>query len=132
MMLDNDLETKKDGKKLHKLLLADNEWELIIKLVEILRQFDTITTTLSGRDFVTLSLVAPLIFFLKNKFLELIVMNEENNNDFQNEIIEPIDSNELLEESDEALPSLLEETNEDEVELFEENNGKEEGKKLIY
>lgn len=130
MMLDNDLEIKKDGKKLHKLLLADNEWELIIKLVEILRQFDTITTTLSGRDFVTLSLVAPLIFFLKNKFLELIVMNEENNNDFQNEIIEPIDSNELLEESDEALPSLLEETNEDEVELFEENNGERRRKKI--
>ena len=56
----DDIETKK-WKKITKLLLAENEWK---KLVEILRQFDTVTTTLSGRDFITLSLVAPLIFFL--------------------------------------------------------------------
>jgi hypothetical protein len=131
MMLDNDPEIKKDGRKLYKLLLADSEWELIKRLVEILRQFDTVTTTLSGRDFVTLSLVTPLIFFLKNKFLELIDMyDEENNNDFQNEIIEPIDSSELLEEGDEVLPPLLEETNEDEIELFEENNGERRRRKI--
>jgi len=71
----DDIETKK-WKKITKLLLAENEWK---KLVEILRQFDTVTTTLSGRDFVMLSLVAPLIFFLKKKFLELIEMNYEEN-----------------------------------------------------
>ena len=131
MMLDNDLETKKDGKKLQKLLLADNEWELIKKLVEILRQFDTVTTTLGGRDFVTLSLVVPLIFFLQKKFLELIEMRHHDDN-LQDEIIEPIDSSELLEESDEGPlpPPLLEEANEDEVELFEESNGERRRKKI--
>ncbi|CAJ0831358.1 4022_t:CDS:2 [Entrophospora sp. SA101] len=62
-----------------------------------------LTTTLSGRDFVTLSLVVPLIFFLKKKFLELVTyyINDENydNDEFENENIEPIDSSELLEES---------------------------------
>lgn len=52
MILDSNLETKKN------LLLNDNEWELIKRLVEILGQFDTITTMLSGREFVTLSLVS--------------------------------------------------------------------------
>ena len=81
MVQNSDTETKKNGRRLQKLLLAENEWELIKKLIEILRQFDTVTTTLSGRDFVTLSLVAPLIFFLKKKFLELIEMNYEENDE---------------------------------------------------
>ena len=63
MILDNDSKIKKDGRRLQKILLDDNEWHLINQLVEILEQFDTITSTLSGRDFVTLSLVTPLIFF---------------------------------------------------------------------
>jgi len=128
MMQNNDTETKKNGRRLQKLLLAENEWELIKKLIEVLRQFDTVTTTLSGRDFVTLSLVAPLIFFLKKKFLELIEMNYEENDDFQDETIEPIDSSEFLEESNEDLPPLLEE-DEDEVELLEESNGESRKKK---
>ena len=52
------------------MLLDDNEWHLIKKLVEVLGQFDTITSTLSGKNFVTLSLVTPIIFFLKKIFLK--------------------------------------------------------------
>ncbi|CAJ0850677.1 3649_t:CDS:1, partial [Entrophospora sp. SA101] len=37
--------------KIAKILLDDNEWHLIKQLVEILKQFDTITSTLSGRGF---------------------------------------------------------------------------------
>lgn len=131
MMLDNDSEVRKDGKRLHKILLDDNEWHLIKQLVEILEQFDTITSTLSGRDFVTLSLVTPLIFFLKKIFLEILVTlgnQDDNNDDFNNETIEPINDNELIEESNDDSPILLEENNEGEIELYEENMVKE-GKK---
>nr|CAG8590913.1 5625_t:CDS:2 [Entrophospora candida] len=54
--------------KIAKILLDDNEWHLIKQLVEILKQFDTITSTLSDDD----------------------------NNDFDNEIIEPINNEELF------------------------------------
>ena len=60
---------------------------------------------------------------------------EENddNDDFQDETIEPIDNSEFLEESNEDLPPLLEEADDDEVESLEESNGERRKKKeLIY
>ncbi|CAJ0866580.1 7390_t:CDS:2 [Entrophospora sp. SA101] len=42
----------------------------------------------------------------------------KDNNDFQNKLIEPIDSSELLEESDECPLPLLEEADENEVEFI--------------
>ena len=133
MVLDNDPETRKSGRKLQKSLLTESEWELIKELIEILKQIDLVTTTLSGRDFVTLSLVVPLISFLKKRFLELMTyyMNDENYDDddeFENENIEPIDSNELLEESGEEATLL--EMEEDEIELLEEDNGERRRKKF--
>ena len=82
MIFDSNSETKRDGRKLQKILLDDNEWHLIKQLVEVLEKFDTITSTLSGKNFVTLSLVTPIIFFLKKIFLEtLITMRNEEEND---------------------------------------------------
>src|SRR5687767_32878 len=118
MILDSDPETRKSGRKLQKSLLTESEWELIKELIETFRQFDLVTTTLSGRDFLTLSLIVPLIFFLKKRFLELVTyyMNDENyDNEFENENIEPIDSSELLEESGEEATLEMEE---DEIELL--------------
>nr|CAG8486724.1 13840_t:CDS:2 [Entrophospora candida] len=45
----------------------------------------------------------------------------EDSNDFQNKLIEPIDSSELLEESDEYPLPLLEEADENEVEFIRRN-----------
>ena len=135
MIFDSNSETKRDGRKLQKILLDDNEWHLIKQLVEVLEKFDTITSTLSGKNFVTLSLVTPIIFFLKKFFLETLITmrNEEendNNNDFDDEIIESINSEDFLEESDDESFLPLEENNEDEVELYEENNGERRKKKI--
>jgi len=74
-----------------------DEWLLIGNLVDILGQFDTITTTLSSSKFVTLSLIYHLIDFLKknlSNILNAINDNDDNNNDDNNnnndEIVLPL------------------------------------------
>ena len=59
-------EEKADSVKLKKIILNDNEWELLDELCNILAPFEKATRDLSGNTYVTLSQIVPIITNLKN------------------------------------------------------------------
>ncbi|CAG8847758.1 10164_t:CDS:1, partial [Racocetra persica] len=78
-------ENQKDGQKLSQLLLKDYEWDLLKRVVNILKPFEFATTLFSGSKYPTLSIMYPIIRELQNKFmdvsLELSADNEDNDDD---------------------------------------------------
>jgi uncharacterized protein with von Willebrand factor type A (vWA) domain len=50
-----DREIKKDGNRLKRFLLSDEEWELLNQLIDLLLPFEEATRVLSGNTYVTLS-----------------------------------------------------------------------------
>ncbi|RGB31258.1 hypothetical protein C1646_792337 [Rhizophagus diaphanus] len=54
-------EDKNDGIKLRKILLSENEWDLLNKLVNVLLSFEEATQEFSGGTYVTLSKMIPCI-----------------------------------------------------------------------
>ncbi|CAJ0852177.1 2752_t:CDS:2, partial [Entrophospora sp. SA101] len=101
MQFESDRDTKYDAKRLKKIMLNHQEWTLIKELVLILKDFNDITTTLSGNSFVTLSLVYPAISHLIKK-LQLQISDNNDNFESFDEFIPPANSNteeiEILEE----------------------------------
>ena len=59
-------EKKADGVKLKKIILNDNEWNLLDELCNILAPFEKATRDLSGNTYVTLSQIVSIITNLKN------------------------------------------------------------------
>ena len=59
-------EEKADGNKLKKIMLNDNEWELLDELCNILAPFEKATRDFSGNTYVTLSQMFPIITNLTN------------------------------------------------------------------
>ncbi|MDW3631293.1 MAG: hypothetical protein QOK71_07640 [Nitrososphaeraceae archaeon] len=62
MQLVSDRDTKYDVKRLKKVMLNYQKWILIRELVIILKNFNDITTTLSGNSFV----ISNLLFLKRN------------------------------------------------------------------
>ncbi|CAG8497805.1 299_t:CDS:2, partial [Racocetra persica] len=56
-----DREIKKDSSKLKRILLSDEEWELIDQLIDLLMPFEEMTREFSGNTYVTLSRVIPKV-----------------------------------------------------------------------
>ena len=54
-------EDKNDGNKLKKILLSEEEWDLLDKLVDVLLPFEEVTKEFSGGSYVTLSRMMPNI-----------------------------------------------------------------------
>ena len=54
-------EDKNDGNKLKKILLSEEEWDLLDKLVDVLLSFEEMTREFSGGSYVTLSRMMPNI-----------------------------------------------------------------------
>ena len=72
-MYDQNRENKKDGKRLERIMLSDDEWQLMSELTSILRNFEELTRTMSGNSYVTLSLIYPSIITLKNNLDESLL-----------------------------------------------------------
>ncbi|GBC29861.2 zinc finger BED domain-containing protein 1-like [Rhizophagus irregularis DAOM 181602=DAOM 197198] len=77
-----DREIKKDGNRLKKLLLNDDEWELLDQLVDLLMPFEEATREFSGNSYITLSRVIPTI---KEMIFDLATEVLLNSDDFSNE-----------------------------------------------
>ncbi|PKC58903.1 hypothetical protein RhiirA1_494414, partial [Rhizophagus irregularis] len=77
-----DREIKKDGNRLKRLLLTDDEWELLDQLVDLLMPFEEATREFSGNSYITLSRVIPII---KEMIFDLATEVPSNNDDFLNE-----------------------------------------------
>src|SRR6266542_3223938 len=85
-------------------MLTEGEWQLIENLVEFLKRFEEITRLLSGSKYVTLSLVYPLIFSLKNYIKDMlkIYQKDSNYNENTNKILSDNNvQNEILEKFEE-------------------------------
>ncbi|CAJ0651791.1 5891_t:CDS:2 [Entrophospora sp. SA101] len=54
-------EEKKDGNKLRKIMLSDEEWDLVDELITLLMPFEQATCEFSGGSYVTLSKMVPKI-----------------------------------------------------------------------
>lgn len=95
-------ENAKDGLRLERIMLSEDEWKFMENLVEILKNFESITRILGGSKYITLSLIYPLIFTLKD-FIEKALIDQQlkdnnyslntdgvllDNNDVEDEILE--------------------------------------------
>ena len=65
LSIENDSQSKKDYKQLEKLMLEDYEWDLLNKLIELLKPIEDATEFLGGQKYCTLSLIYPTIQVLK-------------------------------------------------------------------
>ena len=63
--IEKDSQSKKDYKQLEKLMLEDHEWDLLNKLIELLKPIEDATEFLGGQKYCTLSLIYPTIQVLK-------------------------------------------------------------------
>ena len=79
---DNNI--KKDGRRLKKINLSEDEWAFMEKLVDLLSLFEEATTFLGGSNYVTLSLMHPTISELKSEFLAQITSTNSEVVDFTN------------------------------------------------
>jgi hypothetical protein len=61
-------DSKKDARRLKQCLLQDYEWDLIEKILLLLKPFEEATTFFSGEQYPTLSLMYPTIQKLKIKY----------------------------------------------------------------
>ena len=104
----------KDGKRLERIMLNEEEWKFMEDLVIILKEFEEITRVLGGSKYVTLSLIYPLILKLKD-FIRRMLKNYQNNENENNQIIEILLNddnvqNEILEEFEEIPDNEIADT----------------------
>lgn len=87
LLIDSDLDSKKDGKKLKEIMISDHEWDLLTDLKEILSLFAEATTELGGSKYVTNSLRVRMLIEIINT---LTTNPSENytNNDKQEDAFE--------------------------------------------
>ncbi|PKY56461.1 hypothetical protein RhiirA4_549241 [Rhizophagus irregularis] len=55
--LENDSESKKDGRQLRLIMLSSDEWDLLHDLIVVLASFEQATRHLSGKKYVTYSII---------------------------------------------------------------------------
>jgi hypothetical protein len=78
---------KADSSRLKKVILDDNEWELLDELCNILAPFEKATRDFSGGTYVTLSQIVPIITNLTNSLNPLDSLHEEYEEVSDNETI---------------------------------------------
>ncbi len=69
MLIDPDLSTRRDGKRLKNINLTENEWQEIGKLIIILEDFAEATEYLGGSKYTTISLMYSVLAIINQKIL---------------------------------------------------------------
>ncbi|CAJ0925823.1 7692_t:CDS:2 [Entrophospora sp. SA101] len=64
----NNLQIRKDYNRLNKILLEEDEWDFMLEMINILGPFYKSTLMLGASNYVTISLMYPVIEALKEKF----------------------------------------------------------------
>jgi hAT family protein len=75
-----DQNSKEDARRLTKINLTNDEWDVIRDLLEILGPFAELTETLEGTKYATMSYIYPGIAKLKKRFCPTIELNNNNLN----------------------------------------------------
>ena len=100
-------EEKADGNRLKRIILTDNEWELLDELCNILAPFEKATRDFSGGTYVTLSQMVPIITNLTNSLNPLDILHEEYE--------EVSDNKTIVSDSEESLNYQQTEVNYDNI-----------------
>lgn len=66
---EDDIDAKKDGKQLEKIMLSSDEWELLQNLIITLGPFEEVTRYLGGEKYITHSIMIPIIERIKTLLL---------------------------------------------------------------
>ena len=69
MLIDPDLSTRRDGKRLKNINLTENEWQEIGKLIIILEDFAEATEYLGGSKYTTISLMYSVLAVISQNLL---------------------------------------------------------------
>lgn len=118
LLIHNDPNIRKDGKRLGDIMLTESEWDLIIDLLQVLGPIEEATTCLGGSKYITHSLLYRLIENLKKRFkpnrndrieldfnteddifddnFEFEYQEEFNNEENEENINTPVNTNNLL------------------------------------
>ena len=112
---DNIKENNKDGNRLERIMLSEEEWKFMEDLVIILKEFEEITRILGGSKYVTLSLIYPSILKLKDFIKNMLETYQKNHNEDNSQNINRILLNddiqdEILEEFEEIPDSEIADT----------------------
>src|SRR3954451_830301 len=94
----NDLDSKKDYKRLNSIMLTSDEWDLIQDLIPVLKPYAEATELLGGSNYCTHSMMNPILINIKKRFrpsssrgtaaVERININfNDNNTAFDEDIV---------------------------------------------
>src|SRR3954467_2878284 len=64
----NDLDSKKDYKRLSSIMLTSDEWDLIQDLIPVLKPYAEATALLGGSNYCTHSMMNPILINIKKRF----------------------------------------------------------------
>ncbi|CAG8697545.1 10136_t:CDS:2 [Cetraspora pellucida] len=78
--LDDDPDAQKDGQKLNKLILQDNEWDFVKRLIEILELFNSATEYFSAERYCIIVYIHLLMKAIKVYYAKNIDPNEYDYN----------------------------------------------------
>jgi hypothetical protein len=65
--ISNDIDSKRDGRRLVEIMLTNNEWELLSSLCGVLEEFAEATEQLGGSKYVTHSIMSPMLKEVKKR-----------------------------------------------------------------
>ncbi|GES83895.1 zinc finger BED domain-containing protein 1-like [Rhizophagus clarus] len=104
-------EEKTDGIRLKKIMIKDNEWELLDELCNILAPFEKATRDFSGNTYVTLSQMFPIITNLTNSLKpsdnSYEVLEDSDDNTINSDIVEKESSQIEVDYTDEITTYFL-------------------------
>ncbi|GES84622.1 zinc finger BED domain-containing protein 1-like [Rhizophagus clarus] len=104
-------EEKTDGIRLKKIMIKDNEWELLDELCNILAPFEKATQDFSGNTYVTLSQMFPIITDLTNSLKpsdnSYEVLEDSDDNTINSDIVEEESSQIEVDYTDEITTYFL-------------------------
>ncbi|CAB4434461.1 unnamed protein product [Rhizophagus irregularis] len=90
----NDLDSKKDYKRLNSIMLTSDEWDLIQDLIPVLKPYVEATELLGGSSYCTHSMMNPILINIKKRFHPSTFNFGDNNTAFDEDMA--IEENEQL------------------------------------
>lgn len=129
---ENDIDAKKDGKQLEKIMLSSDEWELLKELVIVLGPFEEATTYLGGEKYVTHSIMKPFIERIKNLLLSSNSSSSSTSPTSSTSSVIAFNTPEIYQEIENApdVFIMIEEVEMSENNIVENNNNQTENNKI--
>ncbi|GES76765.1 zinc finger BED domain-containing protein 1-like [Rhizophagus clarus] len=130
---DLNKDAQKDGEKLEKIMLSDDEWKLIEDLLNLLSIFEDVTRLLSGAKYCTISLMYPAIAALISSVKPGTQPSSNFELDFQDNLTENLSDHfdEEITILDSAEVTIADDENEVEIEVVDLTSGTGRGRKKI-